>query len=274
MLPGIPEETKAASVRVLPSGHIPPHMHSCLEILYLTEGTLTAGLGPDLFPMKKGDAALFFPGLIHHCQALDPAPGQVLRLHALPETFGVYTDLLKTQQPENPVIAAESLSEDIPYAMRRLGELSSGEDPRDDTARNALFYAFVQILLAGTIPLLSLSQRPILQDQDLISRAVSYLSEHFREDLSLSGMADDLGISQSTLSRIFSGTFHQNFSRCLAGVRLQYVTSLLRDTDLPVTRIAMDAGFQSQATFNRAFQGQFHMTPRDYRKEVRAGAGH
>ena len=79
-------------------------------------------------------------------------------------------------------------------------------------------------------------------------------------------MAKDLGISQFTLSRVFSRTFHKNFNQYVNEIRLDYVTLLLKDSDTSVTEIMYDAGFQSQATFNRVFQEKYHMTPKQYRK--------
>ena len=50
---------------------------------------------------------------------------------------------------------------------------------------------------------------------DIIYQTVSYIAAHYTEELTLSKTAHDLGISQSSLSRVFSGTFHTNFNRYL-----------------------------------------------------------
>ena len=111
------------------------------------------------------------------------------------------------------------------------------------------------------------------QNQDPVYRAVAYIAAHFQEDISLTGMARDLGISPYQLSRVFSGTFHQNFNHYLNEVRLSYVAAMLRDTHRSITEIAYEAGFQSQATFNRVFQTGFHCSPRQYRMAIRNAPG-
>ena len=78
-------------------------------------------------------------------------------------------------------------------------------------------------------------------------------------------MAKDLGISKYALSRVFSSTFHTNFNQYLNEQRLNYVVSMLEDTDLPITDVCLEAGFQSQRTFNRAFKERYKKTPREYR---------
>ena len=87
----------------------------------------------------------------------------------------------------------------------------------------------------------------------------------FKEQVSLESMAKDLGISKFTLSRVFSGTFHRNFNQYLNEQRLNYVCVHLECTDKSITDIWLDAGFDSQRTFNRVFRERYRMTPREYR---------
>ena len=58
---------------------------------------------------------------------------------------------------------------------------------------------------------------------------------------------------------------HRNFNQFLNEQRLNYVTVHLECTDESITDICMDAGFESQRTFNRAFRERYRMTPREYR---------
>lgn len=50
------------------SKHAAPHLHNCLEMILVTKGTLEIGMGQELFHMEKGDMAVIFPDVIHHCQ--------------------------------------------------------------------------------------------------------------------------------------------------------------------------------------------------------------
>ena len=87
----------------------------------------------------------------------------------------------------------------------------------------------------------------------------------WKREMSLDRMARDLGISRFTLSRVFSGTFHRNFNQFLNEQRLNYVTIHLECSDESITDICMNAGFESQRTFNRVFRERYRMTPREYR---------
>lgn len=147
---------------------------------------------------------------------------------------------------------------------------SSGKSKLDAMSLSALNHAYVQIIFARTIPLLPLISRTDLKDQDIVYQVVAYVSAHYHENITLTKMAADLGISPFALSRVFSGVFHQNFNRYVNDVRLEHVAALLTESTDPITDICLDCGFQSQATFNRVFQTKYHMTPRQYRNEKTA----
>ena len=77
-------------------------------------------------------------------------------------------------------------------------------------------------------------------------------------------------MSKYHLSHLFSEKMGQKFLSYLSGVRVSYACKLLAETNLPVGRIMGEAGFESEATFFRAFRNQLGITPARYRKRIRA----
>ena len=100
----------------------------------------------------------------------------------------------------------------------------------------------------------------------MVYQTVSYIAKNFKEAITLDGMAKDLGVSKYRLSRVFSATFHKNFNQYVNEQRLNYVVSMLENTNQSITEIALDAGFQSLRTFKRTFQEVYKVSPREYRK--------
>ena len=50
---------------------------------------------------------------------------------------------------------------------------------------------------------------------------------------------------------------------------MNYVIALLEHTDMSITDICMEAGFQSLRTFHRVFQEKYKKTPREYKNEFK-----
>lgn len=90
-------------------------------------------------------------------------------------------------------------------------------------------------------------------------------------ELSPSGVARELGISLRQVHVLFEPTGH-SFARTLTALRLADASlQLAAAPERSVTDIAYRSGFDSLATFYRAFRAAYAMTPRDAR--ARAG-GH
>lgn len=246
------------------SVHVPPHIHTALEIVYITKGTQEVGVGQELYHMEEGDVAVIFPELIHHYQVFDSGKCRSRYLLATPAMSGAYLKTLQQYAPKNPIIKKEDVHPDVVYAFQSLyKDESTGE------SAHAIHQAFLQIVMTRLMPCLELVDRESMESDDLIFRTVSYIAGHFTEEMSLTKMAEDLYVSPFALSRIFSGTFHTNFNQYLNNTRLQYVTYLLKYTDQTVTEAMENAGFESQRTFNRVFKEVYHVSPREYRKRAK-----
>ena len=132
-------------------------------------------------------------------------------------------------------------------------------------------YSFSIKLLQGfdiVEPDMEMVDKDAVGGTDIIYCAVEYVAKNFREEIFLDKMALDLGVSKYVLSRLFAKTFHCNFNKYVNGVRLNYAISALENTKESITAICLDAGFESQRTFNRVFKERYKMTPREYRMKL------
>ena len=58
--------------------HVPPHLHEAIEVVYVTDGEVELGVGPELFHMDEGDFAIIFPNVIHHYQVFGKKKNKVI----------------------------------------------------------------------------------------------------------------------------------------------------------------------------------------------------
>lgn len=263
MLPIYAEFNVKLEIQHQKAVHLPPHLHKYMECVLVTQGSLAIGIGPELFEMKEGDFAVVFPDLIHHYQVFDEKGCHATYLYIDPTLIATYIETLQQLCPKTPVISKKDVHEDILYALKSLlRQHSSNTDIM-------IQQAFSQIILARSLPHFELIDRMTIGNNDIVYQAVTYIAANFRNPISLTSMASDLGYSPYTLSRVFSGTFHKNFNQYLNEIRLEYACTLLLYTNQTITDVYMNAGFESQRTFNRVFLEEYHMSPRDYRKQNR-----
>jgi AraC-like DNA-binding protein len=89
--------------------------------------------------------------------------------------------------------------------------------------------------------------------------------------LSIRGLADQLGVAEHRLRKLINQSLnYRNFNDFLNRYRLAEVAARLAEpaeAQIPILTIAMDAGYRSMTTFNRAFRAEFDQTPTDYRRQ-------
>lgn len=242
--------------------HFPPHLHASVECVCVTSGTLEFGVGEELYHMEKGDFGIVFPDLIHHNQVFDTRKCTAYYLIFAPSLCGPYQEMMQEYCPKQPVIPKSFVHPDVTAAFKSLFHYPAKEQ------QEVIQQAWIQLILARTLPLYEMIDKKTVGSHDIVYETVSYISRHFREPVSLTQMAKDLGYSPYALSRVFSGTFHRNFNQYINETRLDYACNLLQYTDQPVTEVSEASGFESLRTFNRVFKDRYRMTPREYRQNI------
>ncbi len=94
-----------------------------------------------------------------------------------------------------------------------------------------------------------------------------YLSERFREEISLCSLAEHFGYNPSYLSRSFHDTFGISLGKYLTLLRLREAIMLMRKGEKSITECALESGFGSMRSFYRAFSDEFGCSPKEYLKK-------
>jgi transcriptional regulator GlxA family with amidase domain len=92
-----------------------------------------------------------------------------------------------------------------------------------------------------------------------------WINGHLADDLSLSVLADQAGMSERSFSRHYAEATGQTPARAIERLRVDAARRLLSESRLPVKRIAQRCGFGSEETMRRSFLRLIATTPQDYR---------
>lgn len=234
----------------------PAHLHSAVELIYISDGALEVTVHGQTKTIGKEEVALIFPDMVHSYLTTDFCRGILCIFSSVHAKE--YFRLFRKQQPEYPFLSCKDHSPDLPFLFQRM--LSYAEKS------SALSTAWLNLILAFLIPDLVLVPRKRQDDTDICYQIISYVSQHFQEPLTLELLATELHFNKYYISRVFTGKLHSGFHEYLNRLRLDYAARLLQDTDLTITEIWQEAGFESQRTFNRTFLECYGTTPSKYRK--------
>jgi AraC-like DNA-binding protein len=103
-----------------------------------------------------------------------------------------------------------------------------------------------------------------------ISLALSAIHRDPGHDWTVEELARACSLSRSAFAARFVARVGKPPATYLAHVRLDAATDLLRDTSLPVTLIAQNVGYTSEAAFSRAFKHRYGTPPARWRQDTRA----
>jgi len=106
-----------------------------------------------------------------------------------------------------------------------------------------------------------------------LGRALQLLHRDPARAWTVDALAREVGLSRSALAQRFSDFLDQPPMQYLAQWRLLVAAQQLRDGAAPITDVASDAGYESEAAFNRAFKREFGLPPAGWRRKERRTSG-
>ena len=98
----------------------------------------------------------------------------------------------------------------------------------------------------------------------MLSSILVYLSEHFKDKITLTDLSRALGYTKGYISHCLESIPNYNFNSLLNSLRIEYAKILLATTEMKSIDIAYESGFSCERSFHRAFKAFTGMAPREY----------
>lgn len=105
-----------------------------------------------------------------------------------------------------------------------------------------------------------------IRDDIRIKTALSFMEEHFNENISLETIASSANISRSELCRLFKRVLNDSPRNFLIKYRIRQACSLLRTNRYTVTEVSELTGFNSPSHFGKYFYKETGFTPKEWIK--------
>ena len=152
--------------------------------------------------------------------------------------------------------------------MERISAAVSEEEPFCDLEARALTMQLLSLLLRHY----DYTDRSRSGGGNTVSdaeRGIRYLNANFREPITVDEAACAAGMSKSYFMKVFRDLNGVTPWEYVLLKRVAYSTQLLKNTQISVLDVAMQSGFNTKSSLNRAFRRVMKISSAEYRAAVR-----
>lgn len=260
----------------------PGERHAFWELVYADMGGATIGDNGTEIPLSPGQCMLHAPDAFHSIHA-NLAPQSSLFVISFSLGKGVLDDLVGKPLILNTecrrvirriLIEAQAFCGPVLDISNQEMLISSPHAPYGSGQVIALNLELLLILLLrqefgeGDA---AMKRAPITEDQDMqsvVAAAEAFMRSHLDGSIHLDDICKNIGVSRTTLKRLFRQCLSTSVMEHYQSLRLQEACRHLRTGRVNVSQIAYELGYSSLPAFSRQFKQLLGITPREYMLSV------
>ncbi|WP_160691228.1 AraC family transcriptional regulator [Clostridium sp. C2-6-12] len=242
------------------------HLHNFLELLYVIKGEVFVKIESNEYIMKKDDLLLINENNRYKYKTLDDAIlicisisyielCEIIEYRAIKfncnSVIDHGNDFTKLRKNINNILDSILKNE------KKLTLISLQFDLIDNLINQ---FAVTDDNTAGS------SKN---KHSDRLNEITNYIYKNYNKQITLNDLANKEFLSVPYLSKFIKEQLGITFTEYLNSIRLNRALEDVINTDLPLTRVALENGFATTFIFNKCFKETFHMTPSEYRKKFK-----
>lgn len=225
------------------------HFHRAYEFVITVEGEMVFTVDETDYTLKKGDAVFVMPNQFHSVKTDKYSKFHMLRF--MPNLAGSFYTAYNGKIPEtNKFYMPSALSPEFAH-------------PNNLYQRKSLVYK-----ICGEFCEQVTKWHDAAKNNDLLAKMLLSIERDFTEQCSLKNIAKELGYDYKYLSKFFLKCTGISFVDYLNDCRINHACYLVQNSEMDITHIAHDCGYNSIRSFNRNFLSHVGTTPLKYRKMI------
>ena len=129
--------------------------------------------------------------------------------------------------------------------------------------KSSLLYIFATLSVHGLfVP----TERNFDKRVESIKTALSFIKENYHSKIYISDLAGQVNLSEQYFCRLFKKVIGHSPIEYINEYRIKQAKRLLEETDLQVTEVCLECGFNNLGNFLQEFRKRTGTTPLQYRK--------
>lgn len=257
-----------------PQYNMPFHWHREWEIIHIVQGSLTLAIDDHEYAAQKGDILLLREGALHGG----------LPSHCVYEclTFDLDT-LFANVRSVRDYLRPFFRNKILPHAYfpSHFPEVYSIVDNLLFPFRLQKEEALCRLMTLGNISRLFATllenhfyTENVGNTSDVVSKitqlkpVLEYVETHFSDPITLDALAKIVGMNPKYFCRFFSSITQQTPMNYVNYYRIEQAANLLNNTNMSVTEVGLECGFNDTGHFVKTFKKHKGITPKQYQKRA------
>lgn len=237
------------------------HFHDTHELYYLVRGKTKYFIGNEIFLLEPGDM-VFIPKFVYH-RTDNGNNTYVERLRLVfDDDFGGE----ETKKYINRLKSRKLLR--IPKENQNSFKNIFEQIENEENNKQQGFAEMEQLCFRQLLILISRYCREentnLSEPFTMVQCIAKYISENYNADLSLEALSQKYCVSTSHLSRLFKSITGVGINEYINISRITAAEKMLLSTDISVTEIATECGFNDSSYFSHVFKKLKGITPKKY----------
>lgn len=248
------------------------HWHTDYEILRILEGSFHLTVNMVEYSLTQGDCILIQSNMIHGGIPSDCIYESIqFNLPAILSNSSLEGSRLQLLSSNNHLLPTRLISQDDPATalIHTLFDCLHEEKPESlFFVQGYIIQLAALILEHGLTDSIPKADSHEAERIGLLKQVLSYIEQHFTEEITLDQLADIAGMNKRYFCRFFRKNTQMTPIHYVNYFRIEYAVALFHQGVLSTSQAAISCGFRDPGYFYKAFQKYIGITPKQYVKRL------